>query len=281
MRKKHRLKTSFLTMAMVTGCAVAQPGATEKMTFEVASVRPAAPGAPPPAALRGANNEGRLTIRDRSLQRLLLQAFGLSFGLREVQLAAPGWLENQKFDIVAKIPPGSSSDQVNTMLLNLLIERFALRFHRETRELPGFALVVAKGGVKMRESGSPTGPHAAPEAPANGNGPGVMMTTKDNDGLPQLPPGRKGALIMSLNGYTRRTARVQTMTEIAQFCESVLHIRVVDKTGLTATYDYNLNFTTGEQAGSAADGDAPPPLQVAIETLGLKLEAKKLPIDVL
>jgi uncharacterized protein (TIGR03435 family) len=108
-----------------------------------------------------------------------------------------------------------------------------------------------------------------------------MMTTKDNDGLPQLPPGRKGALTMNLNGYTRRTARIQTMTEIAQFCESFLHVRVVDQTGLTATYDYNLNFTTGERAGSADEGDAPPPLQVAIETLGLRLEAKKFPVDVI
>lgn len=71
----------------------------------------------------------------------------------------------------------------------------------------------------MPESGSPTGPRAAPEVPA-------MMTTKDKDGLPQLPAGRKGALMFGMNGYTRRTARIQTTAEIAQFLESVLHVRV-------------------------------------------------------
>lgn len=275
-------------LAALTGAAIAQD---KEFVFEVASVRPAAPGAPPPAIGRGANDEGLLTIRNQSLQRLLLRAFDLPFSLRDSRLVGPPWLENQKFDIVAKIPPASSPEQVNRMLQNLLIERFALKFHHETREFRGFELVVAKGGVKMQESGEPTGPHAAPEPPANGKGPAVMVMSKDKDGLPQLPPGRKGALMMSMGSdHTRRTARLQVMTEIAQFCESVLNVPVIDRTGLTGTYDYNLDFSTGGHIESAADGSSipssspdvgAPPLVVAIGRLGLKLEKKKFPIDVI
>jgi uncharacterized protein (TIGR03435 family) len=119
--------------------------------FEVASVRQAAAGSCGNGAVTSAVfkvDAARVDIRCLTLGDLIEDAFGI-LGNR---LTRPDWTwgsEAPRFDIAAKLPQGASEDQVPAMLQALLADRFKLAVHRETREPPGYALVVAKGGLKV------------------------------------------------------------------------------------------------------------------------------------
>jgi uncharacterized protein (TIGR03435 family) len=212
-----------------------------------------------------------------------------AYGIKAYQLSAPAWLDNEKFDIVAKIPPETTQEQFASMLQNLLVERFGMKVRHETRDLSGYELVIAKGGVKMQESVKATGQPLAAEPPANGTP--TVATTKDKDGTTQLAPGRAGAIVfMVAPGHMRYSARLETMAQLVQFSENRTGNPVVDVTGLTGTYDFNLDFASAGQSGPASAAssrppdtvdDPTPPFIVAIQTLGLKLEPKKIPMDVI
>jgi uncharacterized protein (TIGR03435 family) len=185
----------------------------------------------------------------------------------------PGWVKSDKFDIEAKVAAedvpklkGLSLDEHRYMLVPLLEERFGLKFHHETRDLPVYDLVIAKGGVKM-----------TPSKPDDPQGHGRHMLMSGGKGKLEAQGIPTSALAHLLAGQLGRT--------------------VVDKTGLTANYDYTLEWTPDDEApamarsadgGSSASGNNPPPaapgpsLFTAIqEQLGLKLEAAKGPADVI
>ena len=76
----------------------------------------------------------------------------IAFDLRSQQLVAPDWMNDQRFDITAKIAEGATREQFHQMLQNTLVERFDLKFHRDQKEVQGYELVVAKSGPKLHES---------------------------------------------------------------------------------------------------------------------------------
>jgi uncharacterized protein (TIGR03435 family) len=115
--------------------------------FEVASIKPAPITSSGPPAHAGIEIDGaRVDIGYWSINQLIYRAYGLP----AYQLSGPGWMNNLRFDVVAKFPEGASKDQLPEMLQWLLADRFGLVAHAETRELPGFALVVGKGGPKVK-----------------------------------------------------------------------------------------------------------------------------------
>ena len=187
-------------------------------------------------------------------------------------------------DIVAKIPAGTTTEQFNTMLLNLLVERFSIKLHHETKELAGYGLSIVKGGLKMQEAAATAGPDiTASES---------IKTVQSPDGKPLLAPGTKGRLRVGLGGGRQRiSARLQSMTDIVQMCESMMGKPVINETGLTGVYDFYIDFAPLGRGGSAGDSAASTPLggadepaalfEVAIESaLGLKLQLKKLAVEV-
>ena len=140
--------------------AVVAPAAAQT-SFEVASVR-----ASPPAriSLKEAPREsiepspGNLVLRNISLR----SSIGWAYGLRDFQIAAPGWLESEKYDIVAKAPGMVTHDQLRGMLRALLEERFKLVVHRETKEFRVYALVVGRKGSRLDAAKTPgRGPDAS------------------------------------------------------------------------------------------------------------------------
>ncbi len=147
----------------------AQSAGSVKPKFEVASIRPAAQ---PPGGRQctGASttDAGHVERRCVSLEGLLHRIIGIP----EYKLVAPDWISQSdpKFDISAKLPDGATQDQIPAMFLSLLEDRFGLAFHRESREQPINALVVAKGGLKVRpaasESAQPAWVEAAAKVPA-------------------------------------------------------------------------------------------------------------------
>src|SRR5207249_5172791 len=103
------------------------------------------------------------------------------YEVKEYQVSGPDWMKSARFDIVAKIPSDTPKEQVPLMLQTLLAERFKLAIHRETKDLPMYALVVGRNGPKMKESLKE--PEIDPNAPPAGSG---------FDGGGRIPIGKDG-----------------------------------------------------------------------------------------
>jgi uncharacterized protein (TIGR03435 family) len=249
----------FMACGAVLGQAAAQAGAGGP-EFEVASVRPAksSDGDQTLSGGPGTGNPGRMMYTNCSLQTLLMSAYGLPPN-RLDRLSGPAWLKTGTFDIVAKVPAGTTPDQVPLMLQNLLIDRFKLAVHHETKEAEGYALVVAKNGpaAKLKERAS---------------------VTADKDGFPKIPAGVYQAYSVKPDKTAARlAARQSTMAQIAAtFGAAAGGVNMVDKTGLTGTYDVTLYFSPG---GTIEDPSGNFKATVERE-LGLRFEKTRVPMDV-
>ncbi|HEY1335881.1 MAG TPA: TIGR03435 family protein [Bryobacteraceae bacterium] len=295
-------------VAVACGVAVAQTPA--KLSFEVASIKPAEPPVAGRMMVRMGGDPGRVTYTNVSLRDIIRNAYRL----KDYQISAPDWVNNTRFDVSAKLPEGAKQDQVPEMLQSMLEERFKLTVHREKKDLPAYALVVAKSGLKMKESVEDPPPATGDGPPAGGNvalpdGPPKL----GKDGMPVLPAGAPRGPMMMMNGAGHMTAKMMTIQSMADMLSRQLDQPVLDETGLKGKYDFALDYTPepGQgrgmfggmmpppqmhdmPAGAGGAGPAPggpeaqhnqqqaPPLQVAIQQqLGLKLDARKLPLELL
>jgi uncharacterized protein (TIGR03435 family) len=210
------------------------------------------------------------------------------------RVIGPDWLDSDRYDIAAKVPPGATKEQMNLMLQRLLAERFGLVAHRETRSVPAYRLTAAKGGPKMKpaEKGSANTPRSAPP-----NGDPVA----DTDFCTVLPPGVPRTASWDVGRNRCWTGRMQSLSAIAWKSEINLMRPVIDDTGLTGLYDFRLRFLAPELAEGNIDGTIgdvyekslppelaaaaaypAPTLVVASEAqLGLELQSTKAPIEVL
>ncbi len=286
-----RTWVGMFVLACGIACAQSNP------VFEVASVKLAAPGKGMPADLMrlsggpGSSDPEHFIYTNVPLEMVLLRAFDV----QPFQFSGP--IPDARYDIKAKFAPGTTKEQINLMFQNLLAERFGMKIHHEKRNVAGYELMVARNGVKMKESGAPVGPPALPRdtvwVPDGGRG-GYIDTSKDKGGLTELARGRKGRILLLLGaGRQRISARLQTLADIVSMCQSQIRQPVADKTGLTGTYDFNLDFSMSAQPAplgepSSASGsalseikDEGVPFVTAIQSLGLKLQPAKLWIDVI
>ena len=284
-----------------------------KATFEVASIKPAAPqgngrmmmgggGGP------GTRDPGRLTLTNMPLRMLLARAYDV----KDYQVQGPGWLDSERFDIAAKVPPGTTKEQYNVMFQNLLLERFKMEVHKEKKDLPIYNLSVGKNGPKLKETEldpsafAPPSPDGGGRGGPGGGGPGMAPPPPPppgRGGFPILPAGRPGMMIMFQEGHMRMTAVGQDMAGVVNFLSMQLGRPVVNNTGLTGRYDFQMDFSPeggmgpgrgmmmappppggvgGEGGGAAsAASDAAPNLVTAIQQLGLKLDSGKGPVDLI
>lgn len=233
--------------------AFAQAGAP--LSFEVASVKPAAPLKP------GESRGTRFKPDGIDFYTTLRYCITFAFGIRDYQLSAPGWLRDTTFEIVAKAPAGTKREQFPEMMRTLLAERFKLQIHRETKDFDGFALVVAKGGPKL------TPGTAKPDAS------GRLFTFQT-----RMSPGGNGSIDYKAN----------SLAFLARNLESLIGRPVIDETGLDGTYDLTLEYNQYDTASGnsfrVVGGTPPPPdhepgvsIFTSIQKYGLKLEARKVP----
>ncbi len=174
---------------LLSACAATERDEQTRASFEVASVKPVRQGGLGPGPLRGGpgtNAPGQLSGA-ASLKALLMRAYEL----KNYQIAGPAWMDSERYQIAAKIPASATKGQVSLMLQSLLAERFGLAAHRETRELPIYAMVVGKNGPKFKESPAPdpngmTAAMADDGTLARGAAPKI---TSGPDGFPDIPPG--------------------------------------------------------------------------------------------
>ena len=295
--------------------------AEAKLEFEVASIKPSA--LPGRGAIRvgqrggpGGGDPGRVIYAFSTIRDLMADAYGV----KQNQISGgPNWLDSERFDIVAKVPAGTAKEQVKVMLQNLLAERFKLKLHRETKEMPMYALVVGAKGAKLKDSTVTDTPPASGSQPKEGGrgedgaqapGPPPLRGMKiGRDGCPETPPmaaGRARNFVMMTPNGECMISNGQTMEALAAMLSNRFDRPVIDETGLKGKYDLRLRYDPSSMPGGrggpvmnkdgpgpapagsdpanriAPDGDAAPSIFNALqEQLGLKLEARKGPVDLL
>jgi uncharacterized protein (TIGR03435 family) len=168
---------------------------------------------------------------------------------------------DQKFELNAVVPLGTTPREADLMLQDALDKRFHLAYHRALEHLQGFELVVAKGGAKLRSaSGAPD-----PEEPTE-----PRMAA---DGFPEV--AHQGASFMGKRARIRYQGK--SMTEIAAILSRYVKAPVVDRTGLAGAYDFELHW---DLSSLEADPEGPTLFEAISSQLGLKLEGKKVDISV-
>ena len=212
--------------------------------WEVVTVRPSDPNARNDTFdVRGRH----VVIENQPVEVMLMMAYGMQ---KNQIVGAPEWVRTERFDVdgVPDVEGKPNLRQFQSLVRKLLTERFRLKTHTEQREMPVFALRVAKGGTKIAKS------------------------TGDPNGLPR-EDGEGGSI---------RTCRFAntSMADLALYLLIDVDRPVVDQTGLQGRYDFQLKWSRDEV--TTADPNAPPGLFTAIqEQIGLKLEPVKAETDVL
>lgn len=221
--------------------AVAQPA-----SFEAASIKPNRSGSGSSSTHR---SRGQITMENVTVRKMTLMAYGIPDD-REYALAGPDWLGGDRFDVVARHPGDSTPEQLRAMLQDFLAVRFHLALHREMRQLPQYVLVVAKGGPKIQPV---TGPGGSDTRSAAG----------------------------------RLEASRITIQHLADLFARFLGQPVVNETGLQGVYSFTLEWSPDETVRmgpgpeTAASSTGPSLFSALQEQLGLKLEGRKGPVEVL
>ena len=308
------------TIPVALAASGAQPAAA-KLEFDVASVRPSAPLDMQKLAAQmqagkmpnfGMHLDGlRAEYNYMSLKELITAAYKV----KPYEIACPDWMATEHYDIVARLPEGSTKDDAPAMLKALLEERFKLQAHTESQERPVLALVAAKGGPKLKDSPAPQ--------PIDEN-----AELKPGERKIDLPDGparytqeidpKKGmTAVVNMGTRGTYTQKIDVATQVVQidgtgismsgFVDMLSQIMqiggptakpVVDESGLTGHYEVSLSLSladlmaaaraqganiSGSNAGGpgggmaeASDpGGAGSSVYSSVEKLGLKLEPKK------
>jgi uncharacterized protein (TIGR03435 family) len=261
-------------------------------TFDAASVKTALPLKPDshgrtilprPSGGPGTQDPGRIRYPYMTPRYFLMAAYDV----KPFQITGPAWLDSERFDINATMPPETTREQLHMMLQNLLAERFKLTIHRETRELPLYLLVVAKGGPKLKES---------TEAPAGDVDPATIPPPGKvgPDGFPvlALPAGAPIVIFSFTNGRARMAGQQKSMQDLADRLTGIVSRPVIDATGLKAKYDFMLTYSPESTntptpppppgGANAPEAEPLPDIFSALQAqLGLRLESKKGAVEMI
>ncbi len=260
-----------LGLVLITG--VCGQTVDHRLRFEVASIKPSAKQAMVTrmAGGPGTSDPGRFRATNAELGILVFRAYGLRYA---DQLRGPASMDKTQFDVVADVPPGTTSEQFREMLQTLLLERFRMHVHHETRVETVYGLTVAKNGPKLKPATDGSG--------TDDFVPGSGPRRADRDNFPILPPGRTNFACGRLPQGSYCTFRATTIGLLVQSLSLELGARpVVDKTGLAGRYDVTLYYSSMLNPPSSPDNNAPGIEQAVQEQLGLKLTPSKASIDVL
>ncbi len=242
-------------LAALAACAAFGQTAGTPLSFEAASVKPASA----PIATKDAYSEGynagmraalsaqglrvvgqRVTITDNTLKDLIR----IAYQVKEHQIAGPSWIAAEKYEIAAIMPAGANRSQAPEMLRALLAQRFHLELHRETRKMPAYALVAARGGPKLIAVAGPEGRNAWAGA---------------NTGRVHL--------------------KAASLATFADLLSKAADRPVIDATGLSGLYDIDLTYSP--ELNVAAAESSPALAQALQEQLGLKLEKRDIQVELL
>jgi uncharacterized protein (TIGR03435 family) len=244
--------------------ATAWGQAAAPLSFEVASVKQVTPNLAQP--------DRRVTVGPSRIDFpgvTLWYCISYAYGMKSYQMSGPDWLRQARYEIEAKGPDGATREDLPRMMQTLLRDRFQLQTHQETRDIAVLLLAPDKDGPKLKDA-----------APGSGDGQG----------------GAQVAMSASETGGERLEIHSGAMSTLANTLTGLLGRPVVDQTGLAGRYDFTLDFSRTETAGSNATGGfneppalpPPPPgaepgvsIYNSIRELGLRLVPQKRPMPVL
>jgi uncharacterized protein (TIGR03435 family) len=263
---------SALVVIVASQLAVAQD-AVPKPQFEVASIRPG-------TQMRGQagvwarEDPEHFVTHYTPLQSLIQRAYRLE----DYQLVGPTSLAT-RWDVLANAAPGTTEEQVNLMLQSLLEERFHLTFHHEMKEFKAYNLVIAKGGLKLKDS-MPTDGCSMGATSVAGKACGP---TSEQFGIEKAAAeARRGTIFTSPNGLL--AGQNADMALLARVIRQQVGEIVTDKTGLSGGYDLRMQCSlTNQLTHRPFDDDSPLPtiFDALQKQLGLKLEPTKAMIEMM
>jgi uncharacterized protein (TIGR03435 family) len=226
----------------------------------------------------------------------LAELIPYAYGVKQYQVSGPSWMDETRWDILAKIPQSQSANRAPEMMQRLLVERFKLSIHREDRERSVYALLIGKGGLKIKE--------AAAEEQAAGSQPAGISLSMNNDAKAGVISGRAvGSMRITAgpNGGMQMGFVKITMAALADRLTQFMDRPVVDATQLKGNYQVNLELPPGAMNGIAfaqklaifagmgsvgagiggtnapdTSGDA---MIQAVKRLGLELQSRKAPVE--
>jgi uncharacterized protein (TIGR03435 family) len=260
--------TTLCALAAACATTFAQSAPT-KLSFEVASIKPAEPSPANQIRIGLSADAGVLRYTNVSVK----DCIRVGFRVKDFQIEGPDWLDSIRYDIVARLPAGSATTQIPEMLQSLLADRFKLTLHRDTKEHAIYALIVGKNGAKLKPAEVLTSDGQA--------GRGGMQVRVDEAGAHLQAPSATLAMLSEM---------------ISRFSERP----VVDMTRIEGQYDFDLVFSPETLRGvrQAAGGAMPSPGQGAghpdsnpeasagsiydsVQKYGLKLDPRKAPMEIL
>jgi uncharacterized protein (TIGR03435 family) len=257
------------------------------LRFEAASIKPADPQRLPVARLNGgpgSPDPERIAYTNVPLLSLLVAAYGV----QDYQVSGPAWLKSERYDIIATLPPRATQGQFQTMLKDLLLDRFNVSLHHEARSMSVYKLTVAENGLRLQEA--ETAKEAGAALAGQSGPPSDRRMARDKDGFLQIPPGRQAMVFVMGDGLIRYTARMQSISNITGFLTHEIGRPVVNKTGLAGNFDFTLAFdrpvtnpaNPGQVPAPVAAPTGGPSLQKAVhDQLGLTLTSATEPVDIL
>ena len=287
-------KSREVSLGAVPGCrlmapqVLAQSAADAKPVFEVASIKRCRDDVLPPGGRGGGGSSfspGRMNLRCQTLTSFIFAAYVVFANGRAANLSpfvpiegSPAWIGSERYDINAKAEGNPSPEMMyGPMLQALLEDRFKLRIRREIREVPAYALTVAKSGLKLHhfKEGSCT-----PRPP--------LDVTKPLVPPPPLAPGERYCVSAGRREGLNLVLEFEGIS-LDEFCKALLRGSgrpVINKTGITGKFDFHLEYAPDETTPTLPPDDSSVPTAPSIFTaiqqqLGLKLEPTKGPRDFL
>jgi len=279
MQHMHAGKVLLIALSATAAFAQNPP----RPEFEVATIRPSAQGIQE-GATAGVRIDG---AQVRCAALTLKDYIGMAYRIKLYQVSGPDWIGSDRFDISATIPAGVPAAQMPEMMQRLLEDRFQVKIHREKKDFPVYALEVAKGGLKAQESApdpSATDAKAPLTIAGSGSAQGISVNL-----------GRGSSYSFANNKFEANRVDMPTLAAVL---ERFVDRPIVDMTDLTGHYDFalpvtdedyrvmlihagvNAGVTLPPQALRLLDGASTPSLFDALQRVGLKLDARKAPLDV-
>ncbi|HWB33684.1 MAG TPA: TIGR03435 family protein [Acidobacteriaceae bacterium] len=259
----------FLVLLLcISFCSTSSASGQPVPTFDVATIKPVDSKNPLPPSVT--ISPDRFQATSMTLRDLIKIAWNLNYGADEQIAGGPDWVALARFDLDAKedaavtmriesLPTQQQGDEVRNMLRELLTARFHLKLHHETRNLPVYELVIAKGGPRLL-------PAAA-----------LPPLGKKDDTAEKSRRWIRFAGVGQLESYG---ADISTLVTALSMQPEIGGRLILDETGLTGSYDFTLKWTPDIDRGTAIAADSGPSLFTALqEELGLRLESAKAPVD--
>jgi uncharacterized protein (TIGR03435 family) len=309
---------SLLAALLLTVSAVAQDAKpAAHPSFDVATVKPSAPI--DLAKMAAEAQAGRMPKMGADVEATqaeytymaLRDLIATAYGVRPYQIVGPDWLGSERFDILARYPQGASKDDAPAMLQTLLEDRFKLKVHRATQDLPVLALILGKNGPKLKEAVVPPAPfdETAPLKPGEQRmaipGGGEARVIRNPDGSANINMGSRGYITEKMDFQTQ-TLRIESVSiSVPGFVDMLNSLMqmggggggsrlIVDQTGLKGYYQVSINLSladilaiarskgfdipVGPNAPQAEPGGGSSVYE-SVDALGLKLDSRKAPIE--